>query len=59
MEVGVLLVALALVGLTSVLISAVGVGLFISFLSLGAVFGGFVLYTGNAESFLKRLLAKR
>jgi hypothetical protein len=59
MEVGVLLVALALVGLTSVLISAVGVGVFFSFLSLSAVFGGLVLYTRNAEPVLKRLLAKR
>jgi|GEM_PF-3676415 len=49
MVVGVLLVAFALVALTSAVISAVGTGVFFSFLGLGAVFGGLVFYTGNAE----------
>ena len=58
MVVGVLVVAFALVALTSAVISAVGVGVFFSFLSLSAVFGGLVLYTGNAEPFRKRLFDK-
>ena len=59
MVVGVLLVAFALVALTSAMISAVGVGTFFSLLSLSAVFGGFILYTGNEEPFRKRLFDKR
>ena len=59
MVIGVLLVAFALVALTSVVISAVGTGVFFSFLGLSAVFGGLVLYTGNAEPFRKRLFEKR
>ena len=59
MVVGVLLVAFALVALTSAMIAAVGVSVFFSLLSLSAVFGGLVLYTGNAEPFRKRLFEKR
>jgi|RhiMethySRZTD1v2_1073278.scaffolds.fasta_scaffold64180_2 hypothetical protein len=58
-DLGVLLVAFALVALTSVVISAIGVSGFLSLLSLSAVFGGLALYTGNAESFIPRLCEKK
>lgn len=59
MEVGVLLVSLALVFITSLLISALGTGVFFSLLSLSVVFGGFLFYTGNTESFMKKISAIR
>lgn len=59
MEVGVLLVSLALVLITSLLISALGTGVFFSLLSLSVVFGGFLFYTGNAESLMKRISTMR
>ena len=59
MVIGVLLVAFALVALTSAVISVVGVGVFFSFLSLSVVFGGLALSTGNAEPFIKRLFEKK
>lgn len=59
MEVGVLLVSLALVFITSFLISVLGTSVFFSLLSLSAVFAGFLFYTGNAASVMKKISAIR
>ena len=50
---------LALVMLTSMVISTVGTGVFLSYLSLGAVCSGLVFYTEHTQAFLKRLSEKR
>lgn len=49
MEVGVLLASLALVFITSLLISALGTGVFFSLLSISAVLGVVLLSTGNSH----------
>ena len=54
MEVGVLLVSLILVFVTSLLISALGTGAFLSLLSLSAVLGAVLFYAGDAELMLKK-----
>jgi len=59
MEIGVLLAALALVFLTSLLISALGTGTFFFLLSLSAVLSGILLYAGETGSLLKKRLAGR
>lgn len=56
MEVGVLLVTLTLVFITSLLISALGTGMFFSLLSISAVLGGILFYAGDAEGIFKKLL---
>lgn len=57
MEVGVLLVTLALVFVTSLLISALGTGTFFSLLSISAVLGGILFYAGDAEGILRKRLS--
>jgi hypothetical protein len=56
--VGVLLVAIALVVLTSFVISALGTSAFFSFVSLSAVFGAVVFSTRTAAPLIKRLSEK-
>jgi len=57
--VGVLLIAIALVVVTSALISAIGVSAFFSLVSLSAVFGALAFYTRTAAPLIKRLSEKR
>jgi hypothetical protein len=59
MEVGVFLAALMLVLLTSLVISALGTGTFFSLLSISAVLGGILLYTGDTGSVLRKRLVDR
>jgi len=57
MEVGVLLVTLTLVFVTSLLISALGAGTFFSLLSISTVLGGILLYAGGGEGIFRKLLS--
>lgn len=59
MEVGVLLASLLSVFITSLLISALGTEVFFSLLGISVVLGVALLYTGNAETVIKRLSASR
>lgn len=57
MEIGVLLVSLALVFLTSLLLSVLGTGTFFSLLGLSFILGGTLIYTGETHpTFRKRLV---
>jgi hypothetical protein len=59
MEIGVLLVSLALVFLTSFLLSVLGAGTFFSLLSLSVVLGGAFFYTGETNpAFRKRIVGR-
>ena len=57
MEVGVLLVTLTLVLVTSLLISLLGTATFFSLLSITAVLGGILFYAGDPESILRKRLS--
>lgn len=59
MEIGVFLAALMLVFLTSLVISALGMGTFFSLLSISAVLGGILLYTRDTGSELRKRLVER
>ena len=59
MEIGVLLASLALVFITSLVISALGTGTFFSLLSISAVLGGVLFYAGSTEGALRKRLAGR
>ena len=59
MVVGVLMLVLTLVILTSMVISMVGTGVFLSCLGLGAICSGLAFYNERAQAFLKRLSEKR
>jgi hypothetical protein len=59
MEVGVLLVSLALVFITSLLIAALGTGAFFSLLSISAVLGAILFYARDTKLPLRKLLARR
>jgi hypothetical protein len=59
MEIGVLLVSLALVLITSLLISALGTGTFFSLLSVSVLIGIVFFSTGVSLSELKRRLVGR
>jgi len=58
MEIGALFLALALVMLTSAVISSVGVGVILWFLTLGALGSGLAYATGDASPVLKRFAAR-
>lgn len=57
MEIGVLLVTLTLVFVTSLLISALGTGTFFSLLSISAVLGGILFYAGDPAGIFRKLLS--
>ncbi|HXG19449.1 MAG TPA: hypothetical protein VNN62_10305 [Methylomirabilota bacterium] len=59
MEIGVLLASLAVVLITSLLISALGTGTFFSLLSVSVIVGVILFSTGPSLSELKRRLVGR
>jgi hypothetical protein len=59
MEIGVLLASLALVVITSLLISVLGTGTFFSLLSVSVIVGVILFSTGASLSELKRRLVRR
>lgn len=59
MEVGVVLIALAIVFLTSLLISALGTGTFFSLLSISTVLAALFFYSGATNNVLRKRLVGR
>ena len=59
MEIGVLLASVAVVFLTSFLLSVLGTGTFFSLLSISVVLGGALIYTGETHPTFRKQIGRR